>query len=98
MEETMILVARGHQETVELFPNKLKIKGLNHELEIFLNKISAVLFVHASGIVPGSMEIFFSGLERMEHKFNHLSFSAEQQPEFLKIRAAIENMIYQSEK
>ena len=97
MAETVLMRAEGQQDVLELLVNKVRIKSQNHEFEIFLDRISAILFVHASGILPGSLEFFFSGAGLLEHKFNHIIFTREQQPQFERIRTGIENLIFQSE-
>jgi len=95
----MLMSATGQQDVLELFVNKVRVKGIhkNHQFDIFLRDISAILFVHATGVIPGSIEFFFSGAGLLEHKFNHITFSTEQQPQFDKIREAIENMIIEGD-
>ena len=94
MDGTMLMTTKGqNEESIELYLNKIKIKGPNHEFVVALSKISAVLFVGATGIVPGSIEFFFSGAALLQHKFNHIIFSHEQQPAFEKIRDGIEKLM-----
>ena len=93
MDETVIMAAKSQQDTLELLMTKIRIKDVHYEFDIFLENISAILFIHAAGIVPGSIEFFFQGAGILQHKYNHVVFTKEQQPEFEKIKGAIENMI-----
>ena len=93
MDETVLMTAKGQQDTLELLVDKVRIRDVHYHFDIFLDKISAILLVHASGIVPGSVEFFFPGAGQLQHKYNHIIYTAEQQPEFEKIKDAIENMI-----
>jgi len=95
LEETIIMSAEGQQEILELMLNKVRFKAPNYEFEIFLDKITAILFIHATGIVPGSLEIYFPGAGLLQHKYNPIVFTEKQQPEFIKMREAIESVIFQ---